>query len=263
MTISLDHKRQRKTKEEEKKKEHEELKEYFTLTCNNLIESIQKQLDQLDSLIKQIDANPYGGYTHTIIPEMNLDKIYYITPLKAHEIFTSNKQADIKSKQKSLSTLYNTFDKIQGVKELQKEVSETFRKEFGERSDGFWDTAFKLKQFQRRLSYEVTMNNVTKLDCLMDQFREIVKASDNLTDPTIGKEYDELFMKSAKLFNSDNEYLKSQYWSEFALVRDQAGRFKTLCEVATSEFKRGSEDSKTSLRDFKGIIETELKALLK
>lgn len=252
---------QRNTKKKEKEKALEDLEVYFFSMTDYLLDSIQKQIEQFEKLLEQIKVNPYGGYEQSIISGLNLDKIYYLSPTQSYEIFVTSREGRSEEKSQTLVKIYAAFDNIQAVKDLANEIRETFTKNNTESTLAYWDTEYRLKQWKRATRYDIVKANYTALKALGEGLENITAEYSKIQKPTIALANNELFNKYATLINSDASYIASPYWQQFALLNDDAVRYKAKAESAAEALRVHVVGFVKALKEDEGTIREEVEKL--
>ncbi len=134
--LFIDHRIQSKKRKEEEKnnkqdlidnkeKEITDLKAYFFKMAGVLILAVEEQIESYKDTIKQIDERPYKKKVRKVVPSLNLEKIYYLTPKEMFQIFVVESNHSSDKKAQDLIGILQAFDSITSIKKSSEEVDIT------------------------------------------------------------------------------------------------------------------------------------------
>jgi hypothetical protein len=276
--IKYDHQKQKETRGEQKRKEISDLKNYFFEIGSALLEAVKEQMEVYESILSQLKETKYGPITRKNIPSLNLDKIYYLTPGQMFEVFVTERGGDSKENAKKLIEIFKTFDRIQGIKDLDAASSKMVNEKIERLVEEFFHTVQKIDTLKREVVHTTVTPDSGKVSIFISELTSLFSAykvaanydiKDSVEDPkdTNGNPTNriiitdtELLDKLVTLFNQDDNIFNNYRFQFLDLINNAKISLSELrvilkhLEVVTTNYLE-------SLGKVKDTLEKELPAL--
>lgn len=291
--VMVDHKKQRIAREEEEAKNKEfernkkvreitDLRNYFFAMCDALLDLVQEQIEIYKKLKEDLGTKQYEPVVRKIL-ELNLDRVYHLTPTQVFEVFVTEANGDSKENAKRYVEIYRNFEKILVVKKLEDDYANRSTKMLETSFAAFIKVAQDLDTYKRQIIHEIvaTHGNIShpfaqdlssifidwgiaskKLKRVGNEVSAVDDSElvneEKINTVLITKTY--LFDKLIVLFNKD-EYVASPYRFTFVnLINNGMIQMKEY-NVTVHYYKTGIQNNIDTLTKVNDSLKTQIKEL--